>query len=218
MRNDVLIGVTVSALIHFGVFFGDRLFPTTALPVKPANTAPVVKLMEMPKLDLEEPEKIETTEELPKSIEVPPPSQVDVPQIVTDTSFVQRLQPPPPEDLKPSANMVTIPENRNPTGLRNVTIFDPASLDQQPVARVTAPPQYPFDQRRNGTTGEVLVDFIVDSNGNVLNAFALKSSQREFETPAVQAVSKWKFKPGRRGAHAVNTHMQVPIVFNLNND
>jgi periplasmic protein TonB len=67
-------------------------------------------------------------------------------------------------------------------------------------------------------TGEVLVDFIVDTNGNVINAYAVKSSQREFEDNAVLAVSKWKFKPGRRGGRNVNTHMQVPIVFTLNDE
>ena len=35
---------------------------------------------------------------------------------------------------------------------------------------------------------------------------------------AVQAVSKWKFRPGRKNGHAVFTHMQVPIVFTLNED
>jgi protein TonB len=72
--------------------------------------------------------------------------------------------------------------------------------------------------RRAGISGQVVVDFIVDVNGNVRNAFAASSSQREFESSAVQAVSKWKFRPGKRGGHTVNTHMQVPIVFTLNND
>jgi hypothetical protein len=31
-------------------------------------------------------------------------------------------------------------------------------------------------------------------------------------------VSKWKFRPGRKNGHAVYTHMQVPIVFTLNED
>ena len=35
---------------------------------------------------------------------------------------------------------------------------------------------------------------------------------------AVRAVSKWKFKPGRRGGKAVNTRMSVPIVFNLDSE
>jgi protein TonB len=72
--------------------------------------------------------------------------------------------------------------------------------------------------RRAGIAGEVLVDFIVDSNGDVRNAYAVRSSQREFEAAAVQAVSKWKFRPGKKGGRNVNTHMQVPIVFTLNEE
>ena len=73
-------------------------------------------------------------------------------------------------------------------------------------------------QSTAGISGEVLVDFIVDTNGDVRNAFAAHSSQREFEATAVQAVTKWKFRPGRKNGHAVFTHMQVPIVFTLNED
>jgi protein TonB len=43
----------------------------------------------------------------------------------------------------------------------------------------------------------------------------MNSTHREFDFPAVQAVSKWKFKPGRRGGHVVNTRMSVPIQFNI---
>jgi protein TonB len=97
-------------------------------------------------------------------------------------------------------------------------VFNIADLDQQPVPRVRIQPQYPFEMRRAGVTGEVVVDFIVDANGDVQNAYAIKSSQREFEQPAVQAVAKWKFKAGRKGGRNVNTHMQVPIVFTLNDE
>ena len=68
---------------------------------------------------------------------------------------------------------------------------------------------------RAGIAGDVLVDFIVDTNGAVRNAYAARSSQREFEAAAVQAVSKWTFRPGRKGGRAVNTHMQVPVGFTL---
>ena len=50
------------------------------------------------------------------------------------------------------------------------------------------------------------------------NAYAARSTQREFESAAVQAVSKWKFRPGKKSGRAVNTHMQVPIVFTLNEE
>jgi protein TonB len=144
--------------------------------------------------------------------------QMDVPQIVTDTSFVQQIQPPPPDNLKPAAGVIVIPGNRDTSSFRGMEVFDLSKLDQQPQARFQARPQYPFEMRRAGIAGEVVVDFIVDSNGDVQNAYSIKSSQREFESAAVLAVSKWKFKPGRKGGRNVNTHMQVPIVFTLNEE
>ncbi len=70
--------------------------------------------------------------------------------------------------------------------------------------------------KRNGIAGEVLVEFIVDANGTVRDAHAVRSSQREFEASAVRAVSKWTFRPGQKGGRNVATRMQVPIVFSLN--
>lgn len=94
-------------------------------------------------------------------------------------------------------------------------VFDISMLDHTPVARFQARPQYPFEMRRAGINGEVVVDFVVDTNGDVTDAYALRSSRKEFEAAAVQAVSKWKFKPGRKGGQDVNTHLQIPIVFSL---
>jgi protein TonB len=142
--------------------------------------------------------------------------QNDVPQLVTPQSFVQQIEPPPPDLSALSKNIVKIPETRN--GLAGIEVFDISKLDQVPSARFQARPQYPFEMRRAGISGEVLVDFIVDTNGDVRNAFAVHSSQREFESAAVQAVSKWKFRAGRKNGHAVYTHMQVPIVFTLDQD
>jgi TonB family protein len=94
-------------------------------------------------------------------------------------------------------------------------VFDISKLDQTPLPRFQARPQYPFEMRRAGISGEVVVDFVVDANGEVQNAYAVRSSRKEFEAAAVQAVSKWKFKPGRKGGRDVATHLQVPIVFSL---
>jgi TonB family protein len=52
----------------------------------------------------------------------------------------------------------------------------------------------------------------------VRNAVAYSSTHHEFEESAVTAVEKWKFSPGRKNSHAVYTHMQVPIIFNLHKE
>ena len=93
-------------------------------------------------------------------------------------------------------------------------VFNMSQLDQVPVARYQARPAYPSALSHAGATGEVTVGFIVDSQGAVREAYAVKSTQREFEAAAVEAVQKWKFTPGQKGGIPVNTRLQVPIVFN----
>ena len=216
MNRDLIVGIVISALIHLAVFFGDRLMPKPTVVKKAIEEAPKIQLIEMPKIE-EEPEIIEINEDV-KPLDLAPPMQQDVPQLVQPDSFVQKIQPPPPEGLTIAANMNIVPEIRDPNRFKGMKVFDISMLDQIPQARFQAKPQYPFEMRRAGIAGEVVVDFIVDTAGDVQNAYALRSSQREFEAAAVQAVSKWKFKPGRKAGRDVPTHMQVPIVFTLNEE
>jgi periplasmic protein TonB len=216
MTRDFILGLLISAAVHLLVFFGDRLMPKQTTVKKVEAPPPKIELIAMPKVE-EEPEIIETVDDI-KPLDLAPPMQQDVPQLVQPDSFVQKIQPPPPEGVTISASMNIVPEVRDPNMFRGMKVFDISMLDQTPVAKFQARPQYPFEMRRAGIAGEVVVDFIVDTNGDVQNAFSLRSSQREFESAAVQAVSKWKFKPGRKGGRDVPTHMQVPIVFTLNEE
>jgi protein TonB len=218
MRRDLIVGIVLSALFHVVVFWGDKLMPKAGVKAMVVEEKPKMQLMTLPPLEPEEPEKIVTDEAPPEKLDLAPPMLTDVPQITTDTSFVQKMQPPPPDGMKPAVGVITIPGNRDFANFNGMKVFDPSMLDQQPVPQYQARPNYPFEMRRAGIAGEVVVDFIVDPEGNVQNAYALKSSQHEFEAAAVQAVSKWKFKAGRKSGKSVPTHMQVPIVFTLNED
>jgi protein TonB len=215
MRRDLIIGILISAILHGGVAMIGKKAPK---PEPPPEEAPTIELMEMPVIEPEEMEITDADDLAEAPAEFAPPMQTDVPQIVQLDSFVQQVQPPPPEGLKPNVGIITIPQGSRGGLGKGIEIFDISKLDQIPIARVQVQPQYPFEMRRAGITGEVLVEFIVDANGDVRNAFAVRSTQREFETAAVQAVSKWKFKPGRKGGRAVNTRMQQPISFSLAED
>ncbi len=76
-------------------------------------------------------------------------------------------------------------------------------------------PVYPPSMRASGVRGQVIVDFVVDKSGRVVDPFALSSTAPAFDWPAIEAVKKWRFEPGLVDGHAVNTHMQVPIIFQL---
>jgi RNA polymerase sigma factor (sigma-70 family) len=101
------------------------------------------------------------------------------------------------------------------TGPNSVNVFNLAQLDKIPVARYQARPVYPFELSRAGITGEATIGIIVDPEGNVREAYTVKTTRPEFGTAATEAVQKWKFQPGQKGGIPVNTRLQVPIVFSL---
>ncbi len=216
MSRDIIIGIITSALLHGG-FFASSFLKFEKPEVAIVEEEPVIELIPMPELDLEEPEVIhEDSSEPSEVIEFAPPSLADVPQLPTPDAFVQPLQPPPPEGLKPVAGAISIPQTRVSGLGQGVEVIDISLLDQRPVPRVQIQPQYPFEMRRAGITGEVLVEFIVDSNGDVRNPFVVRSTNREFDAAAIQAISRWKFRPGRRGGRDVNTsRVQQPFTFNI---
>jgi protein TonB len=92
----------------------------------------------------------------------------------------------------------------------------PVELDNAPRTRFQAAPHYPLGAKTAGLTGEVLVEFIVDENGHVIDPHVRRSTDRVFEESTLRAVAKWQFEPGRRAGRIVRFRMAVPVVFNLN--
>ncbi|MBK8857635.1 MAG: energy transducer TonB [Opitutaceae bacterium] len=216
MRRDLIIGILISALLHGGVFASSYI---KSKPKKAAveEEMPTIELMKMPDLEPEEPEVVDSEDAPAEKVEFAPPMATDVPQLVQVDSFVQQIQPPPPEGIKPVAGVIAIPQGRLQGLGKGIEVFDINTLDQKPTPRVQIQPQYPFEMRRAGIEGEVVVEFIVDTNGDVRNPFIVRSTQREFEAAAIQAVSKWKFRPGKKGGRVVNTgRVQQLITFKIN--
>jgi TonB family protein len=100
--------------------------------------------------------------------------------------------------------------------LNGAAVYEGPAVDRQPKPKFQARPRYPFEMRRRGIAGEVVVDLIVDDKGDVINARVASSSREEFEAAAVQAISKWKYFPGQKNGRNVHTHLQVPIIFTVN--
>lgn len=119
-------------------------------------------------------------------------------------------------------NIIGIPEKIGtedgvPGGIdvSRLTIFSPDALDRVPNVRVQIPPDYPLTMKQSGAGGSVLVEFDVDTAGRVVRAEAVRYTDREFVEPAVRAVRKWRFEPGRRSGQAVPFRMAVPIEFGI---
>ncbi|HXB02068.1 MAG TPA: energy transducer TonB [Opitutaceae bacterium] len=209
MRRDTLIAFLLVLGIHVGVAMVPK---TTAKRAVVEDDGPLIKIVIPPLPPPDEPEKEQEQTDTPI---VAPPALADIPTTVPVDAFVTPVEPPPPSSL----NLGNVNINVQRANLKNVKIFDLADLDQVPAARFQAQPQYPPEMRINGTTGTVHVGFICDAEGHVQEAHVVSSSgSNELDQAAITAVSKWIFKPGRKGGHAVNTRMEVPIAFDLNGD
>lgn len=215
MNKDLIIGLLISVAVHLvalNPFAGKQAPPKREI----VKDEPIIQ-MEMPPLPEEEEDKVEELDEEPMENVMAPPSLVDLPTTVTVDAFTQPLQPPPPPGMTAAKGAINIPVN--PPGAnfgRGIKdLFDINNLDQKPVGRVQNPPQYPYEMSRAGISGEVVVEFIINANGDVVDTRVIRSSHREFEIPAMQAVQKWKFKPGRKTGKNVATRVSQLIEFNL---
>lgn len=215
MNKDLIIGLLVS--VGFHLFALNPFAGKQPPPVREAVVKEEIIQMEMPPLDEEEDKKVEELQDEPAENVMAPPSLVDLPTVVPVNAFTQPLQPPPPPGMSVARGAINIPVNPPGAnfgkGIKD--LFDINNLDQKPVGRVQNPPQYPYEMSRAGISGEVVVEFIISASGDVVDTRVIRSSHREFEVPAMQAVQKWKFKPGRKAGKNVSTRVSQLIEFNL---
>ena len=73
----------------------------------------------------------------------------------------------------------------------------PAAAQAQSLRAVSTPaPRYPPEALRSGTSGEVLVEITVGTDGSVTNARVVRANPaRVFDREALNAVRRWRFEP-----------------------
>lgn len=219
-RIVLIVAALLSAGLHAGILFGVRPAKKKAVAAKVEE--PTMIRLTIPDLkELEEPEPLPTDEpQNTTDLATLVPMQADLPQITRPSDFVQQvnftslLEKPDFSNL----NVTVIPETfRGGRALAESIgkIFNLADLDRIPEPVLQSAPIYPLGLKRDGTAGSVRVQFVVDTEGRVLDAHAIGSTHEGFEEAAVNAVAKWRFRPGVRNGRKVNTRMAVPLVFEL---
>lgn len=93
--------------------------------------------------------------------------------------------------------------------------FDVSELEQKPEAVSQAAPIYPAELRKAKIEGSVTLVFILDENGRVNEPRVENSSRPEFEKPAMEAIRKWRFRPGMKSGKAVATYVRIPMRFRV---
>jgi TonB family protein len=156
---------------------------------------------------------------------IDPSGAVRVPRIVSATApefgwsaasavLLYRFAPPQ-KDGKPALVRVSVPVSFQRPAFQPGQPVDAWDMQSLPSVIEQKAPVFPADLKQRGVTGMVDVGFIVDERGMVARTYVLYSTERGFETPALEAVKNWKFKPAMRDGKPVAVRMAVPINFHL---
>jgi TonB family protein len=75
--------------------------------------------------------------------------------------------------------------------------------------------RYPETARRAGIQGRVIIQFVVDEDGSVINPRVLRGIGGGADEAAVEAITQMKFTPGTQLGQPVKVRMTQPVVFRL---
>lgn len=215
MRKDFYYAAAVVAAVHSGLIWMSALSHPVIAPVPPDGTKHYIR-MEMPKIE-PDPELADPDPSPEKTPVDAPPTITDIPVLNPTGPFVVSIEPTPP--IVSNSPQIKLPDTGGHYGGGSgIPVFNLVDLSHIPEAIARPAPNYPFEQKRGGIEGTVVVEFVITKTGQVIEARAVSPEGSPFALAAVQGVYRWKFRPGIRAGAPVATRMQVPIVFSLNND
>jgi TonB family protein len=85
----------------------------------------------------------------------------------------------------------------------------------QPAVIFKVDPEYSEEARKAKYSGTVTLAVIVYADGKAGDIKVVKSLGMGLDEKAIEAVQKWKFKPGMKGGQAVNVRATIEVNFRL---
>jgi protein TonB len=156
----------------------------------------------------------------------------------SDLETRDRRKPPKPEPPKqpppPKMKIDTPPPDSPPTPFQMPRLDLPSNVaggpflgsyvgggaaygELTPMIRLT--PQYPRDALRDGISGWVEFEIVVNPDGTVKTARPIRSQPRGvFEAAAMQSILKWKFRPKIVDGKPQETKGTQKVEFNLEDE
>ncbi len=94
-------------------------------------------------------------------------------------------------------------------------VFSVEELDKKPEPVSRVDPTYPMALRKAKVEGIVTLVFVLTEEGRVEDARVETSSRPEFEKPALDAIRKWRFRPGMKEGQPVRAFVRQPLRFRV---
>lgn len=124
------------------------------------------------------------------------------------------IAPPPPA---PVAEIREVPRVSAPAAVQAPpSEFDMEEVDEKPQIISKVEPLYPYRAKRRNLDGKVVVKFLVSDAGDVRKPSVIEAEPSGiFEENTLQAIRRWRFKPGYYKGKPVATWVILPIHFKL---
>jgi TonB family protein len=95
-------------------------------------------------------------------------------------------------------------------------IYSRKGVDKDPKLVSMYPPLYPDNAVLKGIEGRVLLRFILNKEGKILNPQVVRAEpQGIFEQAALDTIIKYRFQPAMKDGEYVSTAVNVPISFDI---
>ena len=221
MKRRFLVPVAVALVLHAILLFGFRRGDPVVIPAKTPDF--VCGLTPVDMIKVEPPPDPADTDPSTASKGKPDETRPELPELPVREPFAAITIPvsipnprPPDSRLTMSTEPWGDPKAEDRFGPHRTGTFTPDHLDNPPRTRSQPAPVYPYEAKINGRPGEVLVEFVVDETGHVLDPHVLHSNDPIFEAPTLRAVAMWRFEPGRKNGRIVRFRMAVPVGYSIN--
>lgn len=96
-----------------------------------------------------------------------------------------------------------------------ITIGTPGHAVSAPLLIFKVEPEFSEEARKAKYSGIVLLSIVVDASGRASDFQVLRSPGLGLDQKAIEAVAKWRFKPGYQDGKAVVTGATVEVRFQL---
>jgi protein TonB len=180
-----------------------------------------IETFEMEEQEMIEMEEIVQTQQIERPPPPPkPPQPVEVPDEEEieemDLDLDSGLDLDAPVDLPPPPSAPAVEEEPEPE-IFLIVEQTPEMIPNQAEAmrNLQASITYPEIAKRAGVEGRVIVQFVVDEQGNVVDPFVVRGIGAGCDEEAVKAVRTLKFTPGRQRGRPVKVQMTLPVTFRL---
>lgn len=128
------------------------------------------------------------------------------------TGYVTHSAAPGEYEFRPIIAMPPVlrPSQAEPSGAYRI-----GGEVSAPSLTSRAEPDYPEEARKAKYSGTVLLSIIVDAQGVPQDIKVVRPLGLGLDQKAVEAVAKWRFKPGMKAGKPVPVHAQVEVAFRL---